>query len=258
MENASKEKKKNFYLNRFVNCIGDSRQVYRFLNELKGANNSSNQVQFLIKDGKKVESEWMIANKLNDHFADIGQSLSSKIEDSASLAFNFNSTFSMWLKKTNVREVQQIINELENKTSLGVDDVSNVVLKISSKVICPILVKFINKSFRDGKFPKTSKFAKIIPLYKSGPGQDVNNYRPIALLPVWSKVFERVIFNRIYPYLERTNYICENQFGFRKKYSIFDAITKLTLIRKNSMKTQVVSVFLDLQKAFYTINHEIL
>ena len=87
-----------------------------------------------------------------------------------------------------------------------------------------------------------------MPLHKAGAKDDVNNYRPISLLIVWTKIFERIMYNRIYTYFETFDLFNANQFGFRKKYTTIDAIAKLTeTIRKNS-NLEVITFFVDLKK----------
>ena len=86
----------------------------------------------------------------------------------------------------------------------------------------------------------------------------MHNYQPILLLIVWSKVFERVIYNRNYTYFETFSFSHPNQFGFRKKHSTIDAIAKLTETVCESRNFQVAPFFIDLIKAFDTIDHQIL
>ena len=110
---------------------------------------------------------------------------------------------------------------------------------------------------REGIFPTELKKAKIIPLHKEGSRLEENNYRPISLLNVWSKKYERAMFSRIYEYLEHFNLLHCKQFGFRKKHSNIDALAELTeRIRVSQFK--VVNFFLDQQKAFDTLDHQIL
>ena len=103
------------------------------------------------------------------------------------------------------------------------------------------------------------KLAKVLPLHKNGSKEDVNNYRPISLLIVWSKIFERVVVNRILNYLEEHSYINENQFGFRKKHSTIDAVAKLVkVVRDSKLKMELIVFLLDITKAFDSIDHILL
>ena len=152
----------------------------------------------------------------------------------------------------------QKIEDLKEKSSSGVDDISTILIKKTGFLICKHLVHLVNKYFKDGKFPSILKQEKIVPLHKAGAKDEINNYRPISLLIVWSKVFERVMYNRIYTYFETFGLFHPNQFGFRKKHSTIDAIAKLTETVRESRNCQVTTFFIDLRKAFDRIDHQIL
>ena len=129
-------------------------------------------------------------------------------------------------------------------------------MKAAGPVICENLVFLINKSLSEGIFPSSLKLAKVLPLHKNGSKDDVNNYRPISLLVVWSKIFERVVFNRFFNYLEEHSYINENQFGFRKKHSTIDAVAKLVeVVRDSKLKMELIAFLLDIKKAFDTTTY---
>ena len=108
----------------------------------------------------------------------------------------------MWLYEINCNKILQIIEDLKVKSSSGVDDISTILIKKTGFLNCNHLVHLVNKSFKDGKFPSILKQAKIVDLHKAGAKDEINNYRPISLLIEWSKVFERVMYNRIYTYFE--------------------------------------------------------
>ena len=139
------------------------------------------------------------------------------------------------------------------------DGISNLVLKASSFAIVPILRQLIEVSFKSGHFPICLARAVVYPLYKEGSKLDVTNYRPISLLVTWSKIFERVMYNRVYNYLETNSLIYIKQFGFRKNHSTVDAIAEVTeKLRLDMSSSQKYTAFLDLKKAFDTLDHQIL
>ena len=165
----------------------------------------------------------------------------------------------MYLYKTTAREVGDILTNLDNKSSSGVDDISNILIKLSSDVINPYLVFLINFSFDKGIFPKELARARVLPLHKEGSKLDQNNYRPISLLVVFSKIFERAMYNRVYQYLGKFSLFYKKQLGFRSKHSTIDALVELTeTVCMRQQHSTIVSFVLDLKKAFDTINHTFL
>ena len=122
------------------------------------------------------------------------------------------------------------------------------------------MVHLINLSSSIGLFPKILKQAKIIPIFKKGDQQDCSNYRPISLLSNISKIIEKLVHRQLYGFLEFNNYLYTNQFGFRNLHSTNHALITITeKIRKAIDNGEITcSVFLDLQKAFDTVDHEIL
>ena len=164
----------------------------------------------------------------------------------------------MYLVPATEQEILEIIQNLENKSSSGDDYISNLIIKTACTTIASYLTYLINKSMNQGVFPDTLKKAKVIPLFKEGSKTDVNNYRPISLLTIWSKIIERVIYNRMYHFMERFSPLYNKQFGFRAKHSTIDALVDLTEnIRSRSCK-KVIGFFSDLKKAFDTLDHSIL
>ena len=174
---------------KFKSCIGDSRQTYKLLNDIKGTTRKSSQVPALNTCNARCKdpSSADIAEEFNTFFTNVGPKLKENIKD-VPLPKMDEVNHSMYLKPISVNEVREIIDNLDNKFSSGDDDISNVLVKLSSDVTIPYLTQIINKSFEEGIFPDDLKKAKVIPLHKDGSKLDENNYRPISLLIVWSKI----------------------------------------------------------------------
>ena len=119
---------------------------------------------------------------------------------------------------------------------------------------------FRNLSIKDGVFPDLLKTSKVNPIFKKGDPSLVSNYRPISLIPIFSKIFERVIYNRIYNYMTTNNLFYKKQFGFQKNCSTEHAILELVeqITKSFDNNNYMLGVFIDLSKAFDTVNHEIL
>ena len=255
-----KKAKTDFFAQKFESCIGDSRQTYKLLNDTKGITRKSSQVPALNSCNARCTdpSGADIAEEFNTFFTNVGPKLKYNIKP-VPLTKMDEVNHSMYLKPITCDEVREIIDNLDNKISSGDDDISNVIVKLSSNVTIPYLTQIINLSFEEGIFPDDLKKAKVIPLHKDGSKIDENNYRPISLLIVWSKIIERALFIRIYACMEYHNLFFNRQFGFRTKHSTIDALVELVeKIRLNCRNVKAIGFYRDLKKAFDTIEHDIL
>ena len=148
---------------------------------------------------------------------------------------------------------------LQNK-SAGPASIPVKLLKLIPDLIIIPLCNIINLSFVSGSFPDPLKIVKVIPIHKNGSTQDMNNYRPISLLSIFDKIMEKIMHERLYKFLELNNILYSKQFGFRKNNSTIDALIKITdKIRESVDKGKYgCGIFIDLRKAFDTVNHNIL
>lgn len=148
----------------------------------------------------------------------------------------------------------------ENK-SPGDDGITMGIIKENSQIITPIIVDIVNKCFEKGVFPETLKNSIITPIYKTGDRKNPGNYRPIAILNSFSKIIEKTINNRIIKFIDGKNKILnDNQYAYRKERSIQDVLYELIEEINNNLENNYVTatLFLDIKKAFDSVNHEIL
>ena len=132
------------------------------------------------------------------------------------------------LRSTNISEIEKLIEGLPNKSSHGHDKISNVLLKeLNTSISFPLNMIF-NQSIEEGKFLTLMKRAEIIPLYKGKEQDQVINYRPISLLVTISKILEKIIYKRVYQFLEKENILYNSQYSFQSKHSCKQAILELT------------------------------
>ena len=167
---------------------------------------------------------------------------------------NFNFTA---VDENNIRK---IADKLENKKSCGIDGISNIIMKSIINILIKPISIIINQMLETGVFPNKLKVAKVIPLFKKGDPTLLTNYRPISLLPSLSKIFEKVIYQQLYAYFENSKLFFKGQYGFRKGHSTEMASLELVDIILSFMDNgdTPIGIFLDLSKAFDTLNHNIL
>ena len=152
------------------------------------------------------------------------------------------------------------IKELSTSHCSGLDGIDPFFAGEFVHLISSPLVLIINCSFETGLFPKELKIAKVIPLHKSGDVNRITNYRPISILPYFSKLFEKAMFSRIYNFLMKFSLVNDRQFGFRKAHSTFMPLMLLysKIAEAAERGEYTIGIFLDLAKAFDTVDQNLL
>ena len=143
---------------------------------------------------------------------------------------------------------RKLILSLENKKSSGHDGIMNILLKDLVDVISKPLEVIFNLSLWEDTFPDMMKIADVTPLHKNGDVHVVDNYRPISLLMTISKILEKLVYIRVYTFLNKTNQIYDSQYGFRSKHSCEHAIPELVgnIVKNKEKGEHTISIFLDL------------
>ena len=167
---------------------------------------------------------------------------------------------SISLPKTNEEEVSKFIKNLEYNKAPGSDGISSYMIKKTINVITPRLVTLFNCCITKGIFPDALKIAQVVPLHKGGEKNNPTNYRPISLLPQFGKLLEKIIKKRLTYFLDENDIITQHQFGFRESHSTELAIASIhnALLENLDNNSITCTVFLDLAKAFDSVDHEIL
>ena len=255
-----------YYQNKLKDCKNNTKELWRVINRVIGKQkHKGNIISCITIDGLKNYNPIKIANEFGKFYSTLGETLASEIKPGHMSIDNYlrlipRNNESLILKHITLPEVERIINELPNKTSHGHDNISNNLLKkLCSSISLPLCAIF-NQSIIEGKFPNAMKLAEIIPLYKGKAFDKVLNYRPISLLITISKVLEKAIYIRVYKFLEKHSILYNSQYGFRSKRSCEQALIEMVgnIIQAHNRGEHSASLFLDLSKAFDTLDHSIL
>ena len=226
-------------------------------------NNISLKITQLNINGKIIDNPKVVANHLNNFFVNVGPQTESSIPISENISplkfLKQRNQLDFLLAHVSDAEVLEIINVLENK-STGPASIPVKLLQLIPDLIIVPLCKLINLSFVSGSFPDPLKIVKVIPIHKNGSTQEMNNYRPISLLSVFDKIMEKIMHKRLYHFLEVNNILYSKQFGFRENNSTMNALINITEKIKESIDKGKYGcgIFIDLRKAFDTVNHDIL
>ena len=255
-----------YYTNRLKENMKNIKKMWRIINEiLKKQKNKGSIITHININGIKTYDTQKIANKFGKFYSTIGPNLANKIKGSAKSIKHYLEQIpvnphSMVMMPTCQNEIKHLITKLPNKMSCSHDMISNKLLKsLATSISYPLSIIF-NQSISEGIYPDQMKLAEVTPLYKGKASDNVINYRPISLLVTISKVIEKLIYKRMIKYIEKYELLYDSQYGFRSKRSCEHAILELvrnTLDSKNA-KHYSCALFLDLSKAFDTLNHDIL
>ena len=244
--------KHRYFKDQIDKFSGNAKDTWKVLNKLMGRSKSCTSVKELKTDsGHIVSDDVSISSEFNNFFISIGEVLSANLPISDVNPMQF-----MGEARGTTMELHGV---MENEVVAGLGDVAAGCDQIPSKLIKKVvdvikvpLTHICNLTFNTGIFPIDLKISKIIPLYKQGTKSNTSNYRPISLLPVFSKVIERLIYNQLDNYFNEHDFISPNQHGFRKSKSTLSAVLSLTDHVLNFFENNqfTIGIFLDFSKVF--------
>jgi len=267
VNNEVKLVKEMYYRNAFQENEGNSRKTWGIINKLTSRKSKNLHINEIKQNGTSTFNSQELSETFIDHFATIGPKLANEIPLNVNslshldylhgLRSNY-ATFE--LKPTNSSIVLSLLSRLSISKATGLDKISARLLRECADLIASSLCSIFNLSITTGVFPDEWKCSKVIPLFKQGERADLNNYRPISIIPVVAKVFERIIYDQAFAYLTEHNLISSHQSGFRCLHSTVTALLEATDNWAYNIDSGNVNavVFLDLKKAFDTVDHDIL
>lgn len=257
--------KRLYYEKKLIDSKSNIKNTWKILNEIINKKNRKSKLPSTFKiNNQETSNPTEIANKFCSYFSSIGPELAKSIQNPSKTShksfLTSHFTNSIVLSPTTEKEIKEIVSNLQAGKAAGYDNIPVDMIKQTIEYISKPLTHIINLSIAHSIVPDELKIARVIPLYKAGDPTDFTNYRPVSILPCFSKLFERVIYNRFIKYINKHNILNKNQYGFRKQHStshaLIDLVDKIT--SAIDRKEFTIGVFLDLSKAFDTVNFDIL
>ena len=216
-----------------------------------------------LDNGDTITNPYDIANTFNNYFASIAETTKKSIKYSHKHFSDYlsnESSSTIFLQPTDKEKIANIISSLNSNKTSGPNSIPYRVLFLLKNEISKQLADLFNLSFMTGVFPSVLKTAKVVPVFKKDSKLNYSNYRPISLLSNIEKIPEKLMYKRLYAFLDYNNIIYDLQFGFRQQYSTSHALINITENIRKALDDGNIGcgVFVDLQKAFDTVDHQIL
>lgn len=265
LSNSLKNTKREYYRSKITEFNGNPKMFWSIINELAGRPNPKDRFpleKFILDNNNYSTGPEMakdIANGFNNFFASVGQNLASSITVSGDPVLNdenYRLDTDFTFNTVTGLDVRRYVSSLRGGSAPGHDGVSANILKHNIDFFLNPLLHLINLSLTTGTFPDSFKLAKVFPLYKSNDIRDKNNFRPISLLSVFSKVIEKIVKDQLVNYINKNNILSDCQFGFRNDKNISDALFDICSLINNSISNnkKTMLIFLDLKKAFDSVD----
>ena len=248
----------------------DPKKFWNKLNNVIPGNKSrTNEVFNIIDENSEALSNDVASTYVNNYFATIGGTLAGDIGPITHTVQqflndqqppNFLELNQLKLEVFTLDEVLLEITNINIYKSSGISNISSRIFKDVWQIYPELLSNILNKAMHSGTFPDAWKHGTVVPIPKIPNPQQMGDLRAITLLPLPGKIMERLIHNKLYPYLEENNILTTKQNGFRKQHGTPDTIFKLItqIIDNLNRKKVTIAIFIHFKKAFYTLDHEFL
>ena len=257
--------KNEYYRKYFSDNKENLRKVWIGIKEIINVKSKSFDQPTTIQAGNTILTDPKdVANEFNSYFTSIADEILDKRKYEGNKSFRDYMSVSLCnsfvLRECNASEISVIIKGMNKNKASGPNSIPNEILHILKDEISQPLSYIFNLSFSSGVHPDILKLAKTIPVFKKDSRLQVSNYRPISLLSNINKILEKLMYARLYEFLNENNCFYELQFGFRAKHSVNHALINITESVRKALDDGKIAcgVFVDLQKAFDTVDHKIL
>lgn len=240
----------------------NSRKLWSIIKDVINKKKTRTYPAKFTVNGALTDDKFKIANNFNQYFINVGKILADKIPKTRKNPLDYISNcndHTIVLESTDQVEIKKTVVSLKD-SSPGWDGIQAKIIKQTYQEYLDPLTHICNLSLSQGFFPSNMKIAKVIPLFKSNDSTEISNYRPVSILPVFSKILEKLFYDRLLSFLNKHNTLYKYQFGFRKQHSTNMALMILidNIVSAIDKGEIVVGVFLDFRKAFDTVDHDIL
>jgi retron-type reverse transcriptase len=261
-----REAKHSYYQEKLENNVRDSKKTWSVVNEVLGRSRVNSSVSELEDGGEVTRDTGRIAQLMNEYFANVGAQLGSKFEDEIGEQFggflrympnNILSDFKF--SPIDQTTLEKLILDLKS-SSPGFDSIPMSIYKDNITLLSSIILYICNVSLLKGVFPKNLSIAKVICIHKSGDPKSCSNYRPISILPAFSKILEKIVSVQLTEYFNAHSLFSSAQYGFRSSFSTENALHEIVdrLYSAFDSNHFGVGIFLDLAKAFDSLDRRVL
>lgn len=257
-----KASKKSYFYKKIEKSNGNSKIIWNTINEALNNKSYSSSIDNIVFNGNTFNDQTDIANALNSHFSNIGNLVSDSAPKVDKDFMDFlppQEQRSFYLKPTSPIEIVNFVVHMSSKKSTDINDLSIHLLKKVIQFIANPLSHIINLSIENGVFPDIFKITKCIPIFKNkGSRQDPNNYRGISIINCFSKIFEKILSEQLFSFLNANDFFDHKQFGFLPYRSTNMALIKLINEITSAINEDkfVLLTCLDVEKAFDSIQHD--
>src|ERR1700733_9640988 len=254
---------KDYYAAEFTKYNKDLKKTWDTIRKIINSKQQDSGISTLLVNGIEINDKVAIATRLNIYFSEIAHKLSQNLSLSTT---KFNASLppseisSLLMYPTYPQEINSLSKTLKSTKSVGPDGLDPSILSKNLSVIINPLTSIFNSSLETGIVPDKMKLATVIPIFKQGNRSEEGNYRPISISPYFTKLLEKVVYHRLNDFVTKKNILHPSQHGFRSGHStilpLINIQDKISLaIERNEFS---IGIFLDLSKAFDTVNHAIL